>query len=438
MLFVGNQRGGGRDLALHLLKQENERVEIHEIRGFVGQDLASAFKESYAISKATKCKKHLYSLSINPPPDKQANTEDFENAIARVEQKLGLTGQPRAIVFHEKEGRRHAHAVWCRIDASSMKAVQLSHDHPKLMDVSRDLFIEHGWKMPRGMMNKRDRDPLNFSLAEWQQAKRAGKNAREVKSNIKDCWAVSDSKASFAHALKEHGYILAQGRRGHVAVDYQGEKYPVSRAVDLKAPQVRAKLGPIDELPSIAYAHRQAAQLVTDRLQAIQVERARQDAEQQRRLSKERERQRQAQAVEKQRLAKEQADRRQQERLQRQARLRNGLFGLWDRLTGKRKRTIEQNEQEAAKTQQRDVQEREAIATRQRTAQEILRRQVVAANQKAQSVQTELQSDIKQLHAQATANTDNDREAFKAKRRATSERTKRRRSRSRDGPMPGR
>jgi hypothetical protein len=40
----------------------------------------------------------------------------FEAAIDMAEQRLGLDGHPRAIVFHEKEGRRHAHAVWSRID----------------------------------------------------------------------------------------------------------------------------------------------------------------------------------------------------------------------------------------------------------------------------------------------------------------------------------
>lgn len=39
MILVGNQRGGAKDLALHLMKDENERVEIHELRGFMSDDL---------------------------------------------------------------------------------------------------------------------------------------------------------------------------------------------------------------------------------------------------------------------------------------------------------------------------------------------------------------------------------------------------------------
>ena len=39
MILHGNQRGGARDLALHLLKDENEHVEVHELRGFVSDNL---------------------------------------------------------------------------------------------------------------------------------------------------------------------------------------------------------------------------------------------------------------------------------------------------------------------------------------------------------------------------------------------------------------
>src|SRR5690606_33512002 len=95
-------------------------------------------------------------------------------AIDAIEHKLGLSGQPRAIVFHEKDGRRHAHAVWSRIDAEQMKAINLPHYKLKLRDVSKQLFLEHGWQLPRGFVSGRERDPASFTHAEWEQAKRAG------------------------------------------------------------------------------------------------------------------------------------------------------------------------------------------------------------------------------------------------------------------------
>lgn len=191
MILVGNQRGGARDLARHLLKDENERVVVHDMRGFASNDLLSALQESQAISRGTNCKQHLFSLSLNPPADADASEADFEDAVSRVEQALGLSKQPRAIVFHEKEGtddqiRRHAHAVWCRIDVENMKAVQLSFTHTKLQSVARDLYRDHGWKMPRGFVRHEERDPRNFTLAEWQQCKRAKRDPAKTKEIFQD------------------------------------------------------------------------------------------------------------------------------------------------------------------------------------------------------------------------------------------------------------
>ena len=56
MIPKGNQRGGGRQLATHLMNSfDNERVEIADLRGAVAQDLHGAFQEWFAQSKATKC-----------------------------------------------------------------------------------------------------------------------------------------------------------------------------------------------------------------------------------------------------------------------------------------------------------------------------------------------------------------------------------------------
>ncbi len=131
MILKGSQRGGGQGLAVHLMRtDENEHVEVHELRGFAADDLPGAFKEAQAVSRATRCRQFLFSLSLNPPETENVSVATFEAAIDRVEEKLGLEGQPRAVVFHEKEGRRHAHCVWSRIDAETMTAKQMSFSRP--------------------------------------------------------------------------------------------------------------------------------------------------------------------------------------------------------------------------------------------------------------------------------------------------------------------
>ena len=107
MILKASQRGGGKQLALHLLRtDENEQVEVHALSGFLTDDLIEAFKEVEAISKNTKCAQPFFSVSLNPPDMENAPVELFEQTIRRIEERNKLTGQPCAVVFHEKEGRR--------------------------------------------------------------------------------------------------------------------------------------------------------------------------------------------------------------------------------------------------------------------------------------------------------------------------------------------
>ena len=364
MILVGNQRGGAKDLAQHLLKQENEHVDVHELRGFVSGNLTGALNEVYAISRATRCKQFLFSLSLNPPPDAQVSTQDFEQAIGKVEDRLGLKDQPRAIVFHEKEGRRHCHAVWSRINADEMKAVQLSHSKRKLQSVARDLFLEHGWDMPPGLRNPLDRNPKNFTLEEWQQAKRIKKDPREIKATLQHCWQASDSRKAFAAALEERGYKLAKGdRRGFVAVDRLGEVYAVARWVGIKTKAVRERLGDENDgqLPTVDACKQAFANQIGQRLEELKAEqdrlaelqRAQANAQRKAMVDRHRHARRQLKAA--------QQTRRDQEVTARQARYNKGLLGLWDRLTGTHSRIKTQNEHETLQAHERDQREKDTL-----------------------------------------------------------------------------
>jgi ATP-dependent exoDNAse (exonuclease V) alpha subunit len=261
MILNGNQRGNAKDLALHLMKAENERVEIHELRGFMSCDLMGALNELYAVSRATRCDQFMYSLSLNPPKGAVVSIEEFESAIDEAEKRLGLSGQARAVVFHEKQGRRHCHVVWSRIDLETMKAMQMSYDREKLTVLSKELFIQHGWEMPRGLKERGERNPTNYSYDEHQQAQRVGKNAAQIKAEIQEAWAISDTRAAFEHALLERGYILARGdRRDFVVVDEHGEVYSLPRMVGVKTKDVRARLGDGSDLPSVEEVKAQWAQ----------------------------------------------------------------------------------------------------------------------------------------------------------------------------------
>jgi hypothetical protein len=373
MILVGNQRGGARDLARHLTKPDNERVEVAELRGFVARDLDGAFQESYAISRGTKCTQFLFSLSLNPPKGGEVSTDQFMSAIDHAEHRLGLTGQPRAVVFHENRGddgevRRHAHAVWSRIDVQEMKAIPLPHSKRKMQEVSRDLYLEHGWTMPRGLAVSGERDPRNFTLAEWQQAKRIKEDPREIKAAFQDAWAISDSKTAFSHALQERGYWLARGdQRGYVAVDRHGEVHNIAKRIGIKTKQVRERIGDIEALSSVADTKIEIARAMRAKMEAFQREivekedRERKDAEARRDAIKARQEAPRDALQEAARLRQQAEDR------ERQKRIRRGLPGLWDRLTGER------NTQETETAQKWDKAERDMLTA----AQLSQRREVV-------------------------------------------------------------
>lgn len=433
MILVGNQRGGAKDLAAHLLKQENERVQVHELRGFVADDLHGALQESYAVSRGTKCKQHLFSLSLNPPPEETVDVGVFEDAVDKAEERLGLTGQPRAIVFHEKNGRRHAHAVWSRIDIDEMKAVQLSHSKTKLQEVAREIYVERGWQMPRGFISREFTDPSNFTLEEWQQAKRADKDPKQIKAIFQDCWATSDSRAGFAHALEERGYILAKGdRRGFVAVDHTGEAYAVARWVGLKTKQVKDRFGSPDDLPSVDQAHARAARQITIRLRDLRKEQAQAALKERERFQQERRSAEERQQSERDRLAKVQRERQTKEEAEREARMRKGLLGFWDRLTGKRRQVEQENAVQAALACKRDQMETSRLAQTQRETITAIDAKKVETLGRSNAITRELRDDIRDLKKDADRTSALPRPEPSRPKRVTAK--KERSRRSRDGP----
>ncbi|WP_108815735.1 relaxase/mobilization nuclease domain-containing protein [Loktanella sp. Alg231-35] len=381
MILKGSQRGGAKQLGLHLLKTaENEHVEIHDVRGFMTDDVVGAFREAEAVSKGTKCRQYLFSVSLNPPETESVRIETFEQAIAAIEEKHGLTSQPRVIIFHEKEGRRHCHAVWSRIDAETMTAKPLPFFKNKLMEVSKQLYLEHGWQMPRGLASNQDRDPRNFTLAEWQQAKRVGRHAGDLKADIQEAWAISDSRNSFSHALEERGLFLARGdRRGHVALTFEGEVISIPRAIGKKSKDITARLGKPQELNTVSETRQRIAQDIAPKL-ASYITKARADANAEKSALEIRRQEVQAQQqAERAKLDAGQKARVEQEAAARSARLRKGLRGLLDRVTGKRAALEKQNEMEAIWSVQRDREQRHALVEAQLHDRQNLQAEIVSA-----------------------------------------------------------
>lgn len=372
MILKGNQRASGRELALHLLNvEDNEHAVVHELRGFMSADLIEAFKETEAISLGTNCQQYLFSLSLNPPKSAKVSVAEFEKVIGKIERRMGLSGQPRAVVFHEKKGRRHAHCVWSRIDVEKMRAINLSHYKLRLRDISRELYLEHGWDMPAGLIDTRDRDPLTYSGTEASQAKRVKRDPAELKKLFKSCWEMSDSRVAFANALWEQSFCLARGdRRGFVAVDAQGEVYSLSRWLGVKAKDLRARLGELSDLPNVE----EAIELLNGQYSKPEYDEAhaRQIAEHKSKIAdlvlKQRE--------ERQALSQAQETRRIEEIKARQPQMPTGIRAVWARLSGQYQRICDTLASEAKASETGGLLETQTLIERQLAERRALDREL--------------------------------------------------------------
>ncbi|MEE9355052.1 MAG: relaxase/mobilization nuclease domain-containing protein [Methylococcaceae bacterium] len=367
MILKASQRGNARELAKHLLNgHDNEHVEVYSINGFMADNIHGALQEAHALSLGTKCQQPLFSVSLSPPKDEIVSTQIFEEAITSIAEKMGLENQPHIIVFHEKNGRRHCHAVFSRIDTKTMTAINLPYFKNKLMEVSKELYLKHNWKLPQGHIDRQMRNPLNFTREQWQQAKRLNDDPKVLKQTLKECWAISDSKKAFSGALEQHGFYLAKGeRRGFVAVDWRGEVYSLSRWLDVKTKVLKAQLGEPENLPSVSSVKANLDQKLAQRIHTFTNEIKQQHGRCFSPILAQKDKMIKRHQETRNILAEKQSKRQEQEKKKRQARFSKGFRGIWDRFTGKHSQAKKQNEIEAYQSYLRDKVEKDTFIFRQ-------------------------------------------------------------------------
>jgi hypothetical protein len=378
MILVGSARGGPMQLAAHLLNdRDNDHVTLQELRGFMADDLSGAMAEAEAIAKGTRCRQCVFSLSLNPPKSALVEIGTFHEVADRIEEALGLKDQPRAIVIHEKEGRRHAHVVWSRINPEQMKAIELPFFKNRLKEISRELYLENGWELPEGHKTNGWKNPLNFTLAEWQQGKRIGIDPRELKQMFQEAWQHSDNLASFKSALEEHGYFLAKGdRRGVVAIDLQGEVFSVARYSGVKAKELTEKLKGSEHLPTIDEMEIKLRGKLVERIREHIKQDRGQKAEEIEPLKAELVRLAESQRAERRLLESKQEERRKVENKMRADRFRRGLGTVLDLLTGRLFEIRRQNETEAYQGHLRDRAQRERLFDEQMKERSVVQKRI--------------------------------------------------------------
>ncbi len=248
MIIKGGARAGAASLAAHLQRLDtNEKLHVMEVRGLAGRTVEQALREMEALGSAVRCKAPLYHASISPRADEILTPEQWGRAVDRLESELGLTGQPRLVVAHVKEGRAHLHAVWSRIDLDKMRAVSDSWNYAKHELAARALEREFGLSRIQGAHVEREGKPRperTPAAAEMMQSDRSAIDPKARKALLTKLWQACDSGAAFVAAAAEAGYQLAHGdSRAYVVVDEAGEVYALARQLaGVKTAEVKARL----------------------------------------------------------------------------------------------------------------------------------------------------------------------------------------------------
>ncbi|MCD1624035.1 relaxase/mobilization nuclease domain-containing protein [Citromicrobium bathyomarinum] len=398
MILKASARGTPMALAKHLLNErDNDQIETHRVEGFMSSDLSEAMREVQAMSAGLRSQKPLFSVSLSPPEEATADVELFERTADQIMEANGLKGQPHALIFHEKENRRHAHLVVSRIDSERMTVIPLPFFKMKLKEISKAAYLENGWRLPDGYVDRESRDPRNFDLALYQQAKREGRDPKHIKMLAQEAWAVSDNSKTLQQALEQRGLYLARGDRGRFVVStWRGEIMALPRLLSRKTKEVRERLGEDRELRSLEQTRVHIAKTVGPVLAKLipQAETERDNALQP--LNEQRQELTADQRLERQRMDMGQSARHENEQRARAERFRIGVAGLWDKLTGRKAELRRHNELEAYEALKRDQRQRQAMIEAQLAERRTLQSQILEVRARHEARIDEIYRDLSQ------------------------------------------
>jgi hypothetical protein len=259
VIIKGGSRKNGRFFARHLTNaKDNERVRVVEFRGFANEDVKSAFQSMETVARGTRCQNYFYHADLNPREGERLTDAQWESAVDTLERHLGLQGQPRFVVEHEKEGRIHRHVVWQRVDVDTMRARPDSLTYQKHEAAAREIECDCRLEPVPSVLVKGREGPRPARRArdfEGFRGSKTGLSPEEVRSQVTRLWRGSDTGSAFHAALQAKGYILCRGdRRDFCIIDPAGDDHSLARRITgVKAAEVRERMKDVDRdaLPSV-------------------------------------------------------------------------------------------------------------------------------------------------------------------------------------------
>jgi hypothetical protein len=271
IIINGGSNCAGGWWAKHLENgDKNDRIELIELAGLTADTVPDAFREMQGLAAGTRCKNFFYQANINPREDEHLTPEQWREAVDQLEKNLGLAGQPRFVIEHEKKGRTHRHVIWSRIDVENARAIPDSLTAVIHERTSRELEKKFGLEPGKSiLLPDREDDRPDRGPRKWEKAsaERGGFDPKTAKAFITRLWQTTDTGKALKAALESHGWMLARGDKATskgrayvMAIDPQGGMHELARRVDgVKAAAVHARVADIDpaSLPSVEQAKTQ-------------------------------------------------------------------------------------------------------------------------------------------------------------------------------------
>ena len=247
MILKGNQRGGGQQLAAHLMNSfDNERVEIADMRGAVAQDLSGAFAEWVGAGPRHQMpEKPLQPFAQSRPGAGPPHPRTIPRTARphRAQPEAGRPAARRRVPRKTRQGRRPARTLPCRLVAHRHRQNESRADRARPPEAAhRRAGIR---PRPRAGVARRHEEGRQAATAsttarnrktsrEKQQQERTGISKAERMADIAACWKETGNGAAFVQALGEQRVITSRSgdRRAFVVVDLYGEVHSLSRQLE--------------------------------------------------------------------------------------------------------------------------------------------------------------------------------------------------------------
>jgi len=254
MVIKGKSCGHAKKLAQHLMRtDQNELIDILELdETYAAPTIEAALLEFQTLADHLTDAKHgLYEASLSPRDNETLTPGQWEQAVDILAEHLGLAGQPRIVILHQKKGREHVHAVFQRTDTDNKVVISDSFNYPAHEQAAREIEQTFGLEKTIGA-HTREKDELRpeqaFSREDHQRAERSGIDAVAMKEQIASLYEEADTGRAFVRSLEENGFYLARGDKKNIfmVIDPQLETHKLSSTLKgIRMSEVKAMLHPL-------------------------------------------------------------------------------------------------------------------------------------------------------------------------------------------------